>query len=85
MLAVGIGMILSALYVRFRDILPIWAVTSQILFYGSPIIYPASKYPEWSCAGDVQPDRGDRHADGPRVRRPVEEKRRLLYGGAVPL
>jgi ABC-2 type transport system permease protein len=44
MLAMGTGMILSVLYVRFRDIQPIWDVTSQILFYGSPIIYPALEY-----------------------------------------
>ncbi len=44
--AVGIGMLLSALYVRFRDIQPIWEVAAQILFYGSPIIYTASKLPE---------------------------------------
>ncbi len=44
MLAVGIGMLLSVLYIRFRDILPIWDVISQILFYASPIIYPAWYY-----------------------------------------
>jgi ABC-2 type transport system permease protein len=44
MLSVGAGMILACLYVRFRDILPIWSVTSQILFYGSPVIYPALEY-----------------------------------------
>ncbi|HEY1774783.1 MAG TPA: ABC transporter permease [Solirubrobacteraceae bacterium] len=44
MLAVGAGMILACLYVRFRDILPIWSVTAQILFYGSPVIYPALEY-----------------------------------------
>jgi ABC-2 type transport system permease protein len=43
-LAVGIGMLLSALYVRFRDIQPIWEVAAQILFYGSPIIYVSSQY-----------------------------------------
>lgn len=43
-LAVGTGMLLSALYVRFRDILPIWEVFTQVLFYGSPIIYVAAKY-----------------------------------------
>jgi ABC-2 type transport system permease protein len=45
-LAVGIGMLLSALYVRFRDIQPIWDVAQQILFYGSPIIYLAATYDE---------------------------------------
>jgi ABC-2 type transport system permease protein len=44
-LAVGIGMILSCLYIRYRDIAPIWVVVAQILFYGSPIIYTAAKYP----------------------------------------
>jgi ABC-2 type transport system permease protein len=44
MLSVGAGMILACLYVRFRDILPIWTVFTQILFYGSPVIYPALEY-----------------------------------------
>jgi ABC-2 type transport system permease protein len=39
-LATGIGMLLSALYVRFRDVEPIWEVTLQALFYASPILYP---------------------------------------------
>jgi len=37
-------MILSVLYVRFRDILPIWNIVAQVLFYGSPVIYPALYY-----------------------------------------
>jgi hypothetical protein len=32
-------MLLSALYVRFRDIRPIWEVLLQMIFYGSPILY----------------------------------------------
>jgi ABC-2 type transport system permease protein len=44
MFAVGIGMLLSVLFVRFRDIQPIWDVTAQVLFYASPIIYPVYKY-----------------------------------------
>jgi ABC-2 type transport system permease protein len=44
-LAVGIGMVLAPLYVRFRDVQPIWEVVSQILFYASPIIYTAAQYP----------------------------------------
>jgi ABC-2 type transport system permease protein len=34
----GVAMLLSALYVHFRDIQPIWEVISQILFYASPVI-----------------------------------------------
>jgi ABC-2 type transport system permease protein len=39
-LCAGLGMLLSALYVRYRDVKPIWEVALQILFYGSPIFYP---------------------------------------------
>jgi ABC-2 type transport system permease protein len=38
-LATGVGMLLSAMYVRFRDIQPIWEVFAQILWYASPILY----------------------------------------------
>ena len=37
--AVGVAMLLSALYVRYRDVEPIWEVALQLLFYGSPVIY----------------------------------------------
>jgi ABC-2 type transport system permease protein len=37
-LATGVAMLLSALFVHFRDIQPIWDVASQILFYASPVI-----------------------------------------------
>lgn len=39
-LALGLAMLLSALYVRYRDVAPIWDVALQALFYGSPIFYP---------------------------------------------
>ncbi len=38
-LATGLALLLSALYVRFRDVEPIWEVLLQVLFYGSPILY----------------------------------------------
>jgi ABC-2 type transport system permease protein len=31
---------LSVIYVRFRDAAIIWAVVAQVLFYGTPILYP---------------------------------------------
>ena len=34
----GVAMLLSALFVHFRDIQPIWDVACQILFYASPVI-----------------------------------------------
>jgi ABC-2 type transport system permease protein len=42
----GLAMLLSALFVRFRDIQPIWEVISQIVFYGSPVIIPLEKVRE---------------------------------------
>jgi ABC-2 type transport system permease protein len=38
-LAMGVAALLSALYVRFRDVKPMWDVALQILLYGSPVIY----------------------------------------------
>lgn len=56
-LGAGVAMLLAALYVRFRDLSPIWEVALQILFYGSPIIYVASKYPNaverWFSASPI--------------------------------
>ncbi|MGA7703772.1 MAG: ABC transporter permease [Solirubrobacteraceae bacterium] len=37
----GVAMWLSAMFVKFRDIQPIWEVFAQILFYASPLIIPA--------------------------------------------
>jgi ABC-2 type transport system permease protein len=39
-LALGIALLLSVLYVRFRDIKPIWQVLLQAAFYATPILYP---------------------------------------------
>ena len=38
--ASGIAMTLSALYVRYRDVQPIWDVILQVTFYGSLILVP---------------------------------------------
>jgi ABC-2 type transport system permease protein len=44
-LSTGVGLLLAALYVRFRDIAQIWGVMSLVIFYSSPILYPIEKYP----------------------------------------
>ncbi|HEX4467605.1 MAG TPA: ABC transporter permease [Solirubrobacteraceae bacterium] len=36
--ATGIAMLLAALFVRFRDVQPIWEVLQQVIFYSSPVI-----------------------------------------------
>jgi ABC-2 type transport system permease protein len=44
-------MLLSATFVRARDVKPIWDVVLQILFYGSPIFYAIetvqASAPDW--------------------------------------
>jgi ABC-2 type transport system permease protein len=45
MFASGLAMLLSALYVRFRDVQPIWEVLLQVAFYGSPILYVIDQLP----------------------------------------
>jgi ABC-2 type transport system permease protein len=41
-LAMGLAFLMAALYVKFRDLGPIWEVLLQMLFYATPIIYPLS-------------------------------------------
>ena len=42
-LATGLAMLLSALYVRYRDVAPIWEVATQAWFYCTPVMYTAQK------------------------------------------
>ena len=44
--AAGIGMLLAPLYVRYRDVQPMWDVALQVGFYASPILYVAAKLPD---------------------------------------
>jgi ABC-2 type transport system permease protein len=39
----GLSMLLSALFVRFRDVQPIWDVVTLALFYATPILYPLER------------------------------------------
>jgi ABC-2 type transport system permease protein len=50
LLGTGVAMLLSALYVPFRDVRPIWDVVQQGLFYATPILYPIEKVAERSEA-----------------------------------
>jgi ABC-2 type transport system permease protein len=42
----AVAMILSSLYVRFRDVGIIWSVLAMVLFYGTPVLYPLEKVPD---------------------------------------
>jgi ABC-2 type transport system permease protein len=41
----GLGLLLSVMFVRFRDMRPIWDVAGQMLFYASPVLYVATIVP----------------------------------------
>jgi ABC-2 type transport system permease protein len=43
----GVGLFLAALFVRLRDVGQVWDLVLQLMFYASPIIYPASFLPSW--------------------------------------
>jgi ABC-type polysaccharide/polyol phosphate transport system ATPase subunit/ABC-type polysaccharide/polyol phosphate export permease len=42
--AAGIGMLVSALFVRFRDVAQVWAVMNQLLFFGSAVLYVVTQF-----------------------------------------
>jgi ABC-2 type transport system permease protein len=44
----GIGLLVSALYVRFRDVGQIWELAAQLLFFASAIFYPIGILPIWA-------------------------------------
>jgi ABC-2 type transport system permease protein len=47
-LATGLAMLLSSLFVRYRDVEPIWDVGLSLMFYGSPIFYTVTMVAERS-------------------------------------
>jgi ABC-2 type transport system permease protein len=44
--ATAVSMLLSSLYVRFRDTAIIWSVVASALFYATPVIYPIEVVPD---------------------------------------
>lgn len=44
----GAALLLSALYVRLRDVAQVWELLLQLLFYASPIIYPIGFLPPFA-------------------------------------
>jgi ABC-2 type transport system permease protein len=45
MIVLGISFLLSVAYLRFRDIVEIWAILITAGFYATPIIYPIEQVP----------------------------------------
>lgn len=44
-ITLAFSVMLSTLFVRFRDVAQIWLVLSTVLFYSSPIMYPVEQVP----------------------------------------
>lgn len=47
LLSLGIGLLLSAVTVKFRDVMHLYSVLMTVLLYLTPVIYPISILPEW--------------------------------------
>ena len=45
--SLGVGLLLAALTVKFRDIMHLYSVFVTALMYLTPVIYPMSILPEW--------------------------------------
>jgi ABC-2 type transport system permease protein len=45
-LATAVSVLLAVLFVRYRDVQPIWEVALQLLFWGTPIIYTINSVPD---------------------------------------
>ncbi|MHB8717873.1 MAG: ABC transporter permease [Candidatus Dormibacteria bacterium] len=74
LLAVGLGLSLSALFVFFRDLGHMWEILLQLLFYGSAIIFPFSLVPDrFRVMIALNP-----------VAQMVEDARRALVSTAIP-
>jgi ABC-2 type transport system permease protein len=46
-LILGCAFLLSAAFVRYRDVSQVWELVAQLLFYASPIMYPVGFLPPW--------------------------------------
>ena len=72
--ALGVGMVLSALFIFFRDLDYLWRVFTQLLMYGSAIFYPVSRMgPEFQPFFACNP-----------VYRHIAYFREVVLTGAVP-
>jgi len=47
--ALGTGLIMATLYVRFRDIAQLWELVAQLFIFATPIMYPVSILPTWAA------------------------------------
>lgn len=71
---IGVGMVLSALFVFFRDIDYLWSVVTQLVMYGSAIFYSTEGFaPKLQLVFAVNP-----------IYRHIAYIREVVLGGTVP-
>src|SRR5262245_37383413 len=44
----GVGLVLATAFVRLRDLAQMWELVVQLLFFGTPIMYPVGFLPPWA-------------------------------------
>jgi ABC-2 type transport system permease protein len=47
-LVLGVSLVLSAVFVRLRDVGQVWDLVLQLFLYASPIVYPIGYLPGWA-------------------------------------
>jgi ABC-2 type transport system permease protein len=47
-LVLGLALILTTLFIAFRDLGQVWELAAQIMLWTSPIVYPAALLPDWA-------------------------------------
>jgi ABC-2 type transport system permease protein len=43
----GLAFLLSAAFVKYRDVSQVWELAAQLMFYASPVMYPVGFLPPW--------------------------------------
>lgn len=72
-LGLGVGLILSAITAKYRDLQQLTGYLLQIWMYATPVIYPLSRVPErWRWVADLNP-----------MTSLVEWTRRILFGAGT--
>jgi ABC-2 type transport system permease protein len=85
---IGVGLFVAALYVRFRDVVQIWELTAQLLFFASAIFYPIGILPLWAqkvafLNPFVQVMQDVRHAVLGGASGPNDVTAAAVYGGPI--
>ena len=75
-LTTAVSMLLSALYVRFRDVAIIWSVVAHGALLRDPILYPLGIAPDTVARRSAQPADADLRAGAPLDHRPERARPR---------